>query len=184
MDVNRMQINRVELGELEAPSIRFPQDAGVFVREIGALAESYFGAIDKGDVETLLGCLNSSGFKIIFPNRALTSESDYREWYSGVEATFSHLKHTVVALDPKLVSSDSAHVKLSIHGENDFQNPDQHETPRENMTFDIMWELSRTVDGQWVISSQQGNPESAPAFQQRGRANLQLTTWTISTDET
>ncbi|NJM54746.1 MAG: hypothetical protein HC841_01380 [Verrucomicrobiae bacterium] len=32
------------------------------------------------------------------------------------------------------------------------------------MTADIIWDLARTADGRWVISSQRGNPEPTPAF--------------------
>ncbi|NJM54799.1 MAG: nuclear transport factor 2 family protein [Verrucomicrobiae bacterium] len=116
MERSSSQINRVEVAELEAASVRLPQCAGVFMREIGALAEAYFGAIDQGDVESALGHLDPNGFTISFPGRTLASEDDYRAWYSGIESTFSHLNHTVVALEPKLVTQNAAQVTLSVHG--------------------------------------------------------------------
>jgi 2-keto-3-deoxy-L-rhamnonate aldolase RhmA len=167
MEADRCRINRVNQADLDADSVRLPPEAGVFAREVGALAKAYFGAIDQqGDVESMLGHLDPNGFHIhvLSPAATLASENDYREWYRGIVSTFSGLRHTVVALDPKLVTSDSAEVKLSVHSEVDLRNPAQEESPRANTTLDIIWDLTRTADGRWVISGQREAPQSTPAF--------------------
>ena len=81
MEADRCQINRVNQADLELDSVHLPRDAGVFVREVGALAKAYFGAIDQGDIESMLGHLDPNGFKIhvLSPDATLTKENDYRE---------------------------------------------------------------------------------------------------------
>ncbi|MFC1511602.1 hypothetical protein ACFL5H_00195 [Candidatus Latescibacterota bacterium] len=167
METDRCRINRVNRTDLQAESVRLPQDAGVFAREVGALAKAYFGAIDRhDDVELLLCHLDPNGFSIhvLSPDGILVSEDDYREWYRDIVSAFSNLRHTVVALDPKMVTSCSAQVKLSIHSEVDRRNPGQGENPRANATLDIIWDLSRTTDDRWVISGQHEAPEPTPEF--------------------
>jgi hypothetical protein len=158
--------NRVDRSELEADLVRLPPDAGVLTREVGALAKAYFGAIDEGDVESMLGHLDPNGFNIqvLSPSATLTNATEYREWYRSIDATFSKLRHTVVALDPQLVASNSATAKLAIHSEVDRRNPSPDESPRANVTLDIIWNLTRMVDGHWVISSQHENTQPTAAF--------------------
>ncbi|MGZ8755847.1 MAG: hypothetical protein ACXW15_11740, partial [Acidimicrobiia bacterium] len=157
----RLQINRVNRADLEANSVRLPPDAGVFTREVGALAKAYFGAIDRGDIESMVGHLDPNGFNIhvLSPDATLTSENDYREWYRRIVSAFSRLHHTVVALDPKLVTANSAQARLSIHSEVDRRNPAPDESPRASVTLDIVWDLTRTEDGGWVISGQREAPD-------------------------
>jgi 2-keto-3-deoxy-L-rhamnonate aldolase RhmA/ankyrin repeat protein len=167
MDACRCPVNRVNRADLAADSARLPQDAGVLMREVAALAKAYFGALDhQGDVEALLGHLDPNHFTIhvLSPDATLTSENDYREWYRGIVSAFSSLRHTVVALDPKMVTRDSAEVKLSIHSEVERRNTAQHETPRANTTLDIIWDLTRTADGRWVISGQHEASHPTPEF--------------------
>jgi 2-keto-3-deoxy-L-rhamnonate aldolase RhmA/ankyrin repeat protein len=165
MEADRCRINRVNRADLKADSVRLPQDAGVFTREVGALAKAYLGAIDQqGDVESMLGHLDPNGFNISLPTVTLASENGYREWYRGIVSTFSSSRHTVVTLDPKLVTRDSAQVNLSVHFEADRRNPAQDENPRGNDTVDIIWDLTRTADGRWVISGQRGAPQPTPEF--------------------
>ena len=85
-DSCRLRINRVDRADLEADSVRLPPDAGVFMREVGALAKAYFGAIDRGDIETMVGHLDRNGFNIhvLSPDATLTSENDYRDWYRRI----------------------------------------------------------------------------------------------------
>lgn len=165
-DSCRCQINRVNRADLEANSVSLPLDAGVFTREVGALAKAYFGAIDEGDIESMLGHLDPNGFNIhvLSPDATLTSENDYREWYRSIVSTFSRLRHTVVALDPKLVTTNSAQARLSIHSEVDRRHPAPDENPRATVTLDIIWDLTRTEDGRWVISGQREAPDPTPEF--------------------
>ncbi len=166
MEPERCQINRVNRADLEANSVRLPPDAGVFTREVGALAKAYFGAIDEGDIESMVGHLDPNGFNIhvLSPDATLTSENEYREWYRRIVSAFSRLHHTVVALDPKLVTANSAQARLSIHSEVDRRNPAQDENPRANVTLDIVWELTRMEDGRWFISGQSEAPDPTPEF--------------------
>lgn len=166
MEADRCQIYRVNQADLKAESVRLPQDAGVFTREVGTLAKAYFGAIDQGDIESMLGHLDPNGFKIhvLSPDATLTNENEYREWYHRIDSTFSSLRHTVVALAPKLVTRDSAKAKLSVQSEVDLRNPAQAENSRANVTLDIIWDLTRMEDGRWVISGQREDPQSSPAF--------------------
>lgn len=166
MKTDRCRVDRVNQADLEADTVCLPQDAGVFAREVGALAESYFGAIDTGDIESMLRQLNPNGFTIhvLSPDAVLTNEDEYRQWYRGIVSVFSGLRHTVVALDPKMVTYDSAEVKLSIHSEVERRRPAPDEGPRANITLDIIWELTRINDGRWVISSQLENPNPTPPF--------------------
>lgn len=166
MEAERCPVYRVNQADLDEDTVRLPQDAGVFIREVGALAKTYFGAIDQGDIESMLGHLDPKGFRIqvLSPDAILTNESDYREWYGRITSTFSRLRHTVVALDPKLITGDRAEVKLSVHSEVDLRSPAQGENTRANVTLDIIWELTRTQDDQWVISRQRENPDATPAF--------------------
>ncbi len=165
-DSCRFQINRVNRADLEANSVRLPPDAGVFTREVGALAKAYFGAIDEGDIESMVGHLDPNGFNIhvLSPDATLTGENDYREWYRRIVSAFSRLHHTVVALDPKLVTANSAQARLSIHSEIDRRNPAPDESPRASVTLDIIWDLTRTEDGGWVISGQREAPDPTPEF--------------------
>lgn len=165
-DSCRCQINRVNRADLEANSVSLPLDAGVFTREVGALAKAYFGAIDEGDIESMLGHLDPNGFNIhvLSPDATLTTENDYSEWYRRIVSTFSRLRHTVVALDPKLVTTNSAQARLSIHSEVDRRNPAPDENPRATVTLDIIWDLTRTEDGRWVISGQREAPDPTPEF--------------------
>ena len=165
MEVDTCRINRVNRSELKTISVSLPEDAGVFAREVGALAKAYLGAIDQqGDVETMLGHLDPSGFTISLPTVTLTSEKDYRDWYRGIVAAFSESRHTVVALAPTLISRDAAQVTLSVHFEADRRRPAQNETPRANDTVDIIWDLTRSAEGRWLISGQRGAPHPTPAF--------------------
>ncbi len=167
MEADICRTNRVDRADLQVDSVRLPQNAGVFAREAGALARAYFGAIDRrDDVESLLVHLDPNGFKIqvLSPDAILTDESDYREWHSGIMSAFSSLHHTVVALDPKLITSDSAQVNLSVHSEVELRNPAQDTNPHANVTLDIIWDLCRMADGRWVISGQHAAPEPTPAY--------------------
>jgi 2-keto-3-deoxy-L-rhamnonate aldolase RhmA/ankyrin repeat protein len=166
MEADRCRICRVNQADLKADSVRLPQDAGVFTREVGALAKAYFGAIDQGDIESMLGYLDPNGFNIhvLSPDSTLTNENGYREWYRRIVSAFSGLRHTVVALDPKMVTKDSAQVRLSIHSEVDRRNPAQGENPRANVTLDIIWDIARTAAGRWGISSQREALQPRPAF--------------------
>lgn len=165
-DTCRSQINRVDRADLEADSVRLPLGAGVLTREVGALAKDYFGAIEEGDIESMLGHLDPNGFniRVLSPDATLTSENEYREWYRSIVSTFSRLRHTVVALDPKLVSTRSAQARLLIHSEVDRRNPAPNETPRATATLGIIWDLTRMEDGRWVISGQSEAPDPAPEF--------------------
>ncbi|HEY5777494.1 MAG TPA: nuclear transport factor 2 family protein, partial [Terrimicrobiaceae bacterium] len=162
----RCQINRVNRADLEANSVRLPPDAGVFTREVGALARAYFGAIDEGDIESMLGHLDPNGFniRVLSPDATLASENDYREWYRSIVSAFSRLRHTVVALDPKLVTMNSAQARVLIHSELDRRNPAPDEDPRVTVTLGIIWDLTRAEDGRWVISGQREASDPAPAF--------------------
>lgn len=162
----RVQSYRVDRADLQTNSLHLPPDAGVFVREVGDLAMAYFESIDRGDVEAMLGHLDPNGFEIhvLAPNAVLASEGDYRAWYGRISAAFSRLHHTVVAIDPKLVAADSAKVALSIHSDLDRRNPVADETPRVTVTLDILWDLTRTAAGRWVITSQREAPEASPAY--------------------
>jgi ankyrin repeat protein/2-keto-3-deoxy-L-rhamnonate aldolase RhmA len=166
MDADSCQIYRVRQADLEANSVSLPLDAGVFPREVGALARAYFGAIDSGDVESMLGNLDPNGFniRVLSPDATLTSETEYREWYRSIVSSFSRRRHTVVALDPKLVAMGSARARLSVHSEVDRRNPAPDESPRASVTLDIIWDLSRTEDGRWVISGQREAPDPTPEF--------------------
>ena len=130
------------------------------------MARAYFGAIDEGDIESMLGHLDPNGFNIhvLSPDATLASENDYREWYRSIVSAFSRLLHTVVALDPKLVTTNSAQARLSIHSEVDRRNPAPDESPRATVTLDIIWDLTRTADGRWVISGQREAPDPTPEF--------------------
>jgi len=165
-DNRGVQVYRVNRADLEANLVRLPPDAGVFTREVGALAKAYFGAIDQGDIESMIRHLDPNGFNIhvLSPDATLASEDDYRAWYGRITAEFSRLHHTVVALDPKLVTANSAEARLSIHSEVYRRNPAADETPRASVTLDIIWELTRTQDGSWVISSQREAPDPTPEY--------------------
>ncbi len=165
-DNSRCRIYRVNRADLDANSVRLPPDAGVFTREVGALAKSYFGALDEGDIESMVGHLDPNGFDIhvLSPDATLTSESEYREWFRGIASAFSRRRHTVVALDPKLVTTNSAEARLSINSEVDRRNPAPSETPRATATLDIIWDLARREDGRWVISGQREAPDPTPEF--------------------
>jgi ankyrin repeat protein/2-keto-3-deoxy-L-rhamnonate aldolase RhmA len=165
-DSCRCEVYRVKQADLEANSVRLPADAGVFPREVGALAKAYFGAIDEGDIESMLGHLDPNGFQIhvLSPDATLTSESEYREWYRSIVSSFSRRRHTVVALDPKLVTTSSAQAGLSVHSEVDRRNPAPGESPRASVTLDIIWDLTRAEDGRWVISGQREAPDPTPEF--------------------
>src|SRR5512133_3020956 len=165
MQADRCQLNRVNRADLKADSVSLPQDAGIFAREIGALAKAYLGAIDQqGDARAMLCHLDPNGFNISLPTVTLTNEDGYREWYRGIVSTYSNPRHTVVALEPTLNTKDSAQVKLSVHSEADLRNPAPGENPRANLTVHILWDLTRTAEGQWVISRQRGATEPTPAF--------------------
>lgn len=157
---------RVDRSDLEANSVRLPPDAGLFTREIGALARAYFGAIDAGDVDAMLGHLDPAGFDIhvLSPDDHLTDEAAYRDWYSGIAAAFGWLRHTVVALDAKLVSVDRAQASLSIHSAVDRRDSLPNEPLRFSVTLDILWDLRRCADGRWVITRQRENPEPTPDY--------------------
>lgn len=165
-DSSRYQINRVNRADLAANSVSLPLGAGVFTREVGALAKAYLGALDEGDIESMLGHLDPNGFniRVLSPDATLASENDYREWHRGIVSAFSRLRHTVVALDPKLVTANSAQARLSIHSEADRRNPAPDENPRVTVTLDIIWDLTRMADGRWVISGQRAAPDPTPEF--------------------
>jgi|GEM_PF-1167308 len=157
---------RVNRADLEADPVRLPPDAGVFTREVGALAKAYFGAIDAGDIESMLAHLDPNGFTIhvLSPDATLASENEYRNWYQRIASSFSRLHHTVVALDPKLLGANAAQARLSIHSEVDLRDPGPDESPRASVTLDILWDLRRTEDGRWVISGQREAPDPTPEY--------------------
>jgi hypothetical protein len=166
MEADKRWSNRVDQDDLQANSVRLPRDAGLLTREVGSLASAYFGAIDKGDIEAMLGHLDQHGFRIhvLSPDDILANEEDYRQWFRRIVSTFSGLHHTVVALEPRLISRDSVEAKISVHSEVDLRNPAQGSPHRANVTLDIIWELNRGEDGRWVISSQSENPTPSPMF--------------------
>jgi 2-keto-3-deoxy-L-rhamnonate aldolase RhmA/ankyrin repeat protein len=159
-------ISRVSPAALTADSVPLPEAAGVLPRTLGALARAYFGAIDEGDIESMLRHLDPNGFNIhvLSPDATLTTETDYREWYRSIVSTFSRLRHTVVAFEPKLITTDSAQARLSIHSELDRRNPATDQEPRITVTLSIIWELRRTEDGRWVISGQREAPDHVAEF--------------------
>ena len=77
-DLVRGKIYRVNRADLEANSVSLPLDAGVFTREVGALAKAYFGAIDGGDIESMISHLDPNGFNIhvYSPDGSMTSEKE------------------------------------------------------------------------------------------------------------
>ena len=160
----RCQINRVSRASLEANSVSLPLNSGVFTREVGALAKAYFGALDEGDVESMLGHLDPNGFniRVLSPDSILTSENDYRKWHCSIVSAFTRLRHTVVALHPKLVTTNSAQSRLSINSEADRRNPAPDENPRATVTLDVIWDLTRMEDGRWVISGQREATDPTP----------------------
>lgn len=167
MKTDRCQINRVDIADLAYDSVRLAPDAGVFMREVATLANAYFGALDRREaVESLLVHLDPDGFKIqvLSPDHTLATADAYRDWHSSILATFSSLRHTVVALAPTLLADDKARAKLSIHSAVDLSTPAAGESPRANHTLDIIWDLSRMTDGRWVISGQHADPQPSPDF--------------------
>ena len=156
---------RVKPAELEADAVRLPADAGALAQAVGALARRYFGAIDAGDVETMLDCLDPAGFDIhvLAPDAHLADEAAYREWQAGIADAFARLRHRVVALAPRMTANDAALVELSIHSEVDRRAPGPGEAPRVNATLDIVWDLTRHAGG-WRIARQQQAKQASPAF--------------------
>ncbi len=128
---------------MEATVVSLPPDVGVFTREVGALVKAYFEAIDGGDIEAMLGHLDPNGFdiRVYSPDATLTSEKDYREWYRSIASTFSRLRHTVVALDPKLATTNSAQASLYIHSDVYRRNPARDENPRATVTLHVLWDI-------------------------------------------
>ncbi|MEE6177727.1 aldolase/citrate lyase family protein [Mycobacterium sp. 050134] len=165
-DSCRCQINRVNPADLEANSVLLPPDAGVFTREVGAVAKAYFGAIDAGNSDSMLAQFDPNGFHIhvLSPDATLTSEDDCRECCRRIVSTFSRLRHTVVVLDPKLVTANSAQARLIVNSEFDRRNPATDEDDRATVTVDVGWDLTRTADGRWVISGQREAFDPAPEF--------------------
>jgi 2-keto-3-deoxy-L-rhamnonate aldolase RhmA/ketosteroid isomerase-like protein len=164
-DTYRRQVNRVDRADLEADSVRLPAGAGVLLRQIGALARSYFGAIDAGDVDTMVRHLDPMGFDIhvLAPDAHLKCETDYREWYSSIVTTFGRLNHTVVDLQARLATADTAWARVAIHSELDRRDPAPGQAPRLSVTVEIVWDLRRTDDSGWVITRQSEAPDPAPA---------------------
>jgi len=160
------QANRVDREDLTANPVRLAPDAGVLDREIAALAESYFGSIDAGDIDTMVSHLDPNGFDIhvLAPDAHLKSEDDYRAWYERIVAEFKNLHHTVVALDPLLVSSNEAEVKLAIHSSIERRKTGANDAPRISGTVEIIWSLTRTEAGDWVITAQSENPETSAPY--------------------
>lgn len=157
---------RVDRADLEAQAVRLPPMASLLTHEIGALASNYFGAIDTGDVDAMLGHLDPDGFDIhvLSPDAHLTTEAEYREWYGNIAATFSWLRHTVVDLEARMLGADEAEARVSIHSAVDRRNPPAQEPARFSVTLDIIWSLRRTSENRWVISGQRENPETTPAY--------------------
>jgi len=167
MEQDRSRIGRVDQSDLVADSVHLPQNAGTFMRQVGALARAYFGAIDQmGGAEPMLALLDPNGFhiKVLSPDAVLTNKNDYREWYGGIVSTFCGLRHTIVALDPKMLTGDSAEARISVHSEVDLRRPAQDGSLRANVTLDIIWDLARTPEGRWVISGQREDPHPSPEF--------------------
>ena len=166
MQTDECRIYRVTPADLKADSVPLPKDAGVFTRKIGALAKAYFGAIDGGDVQSMLGHLDPEGFNIqvLSPDATLKTEGQYRQWYAGIVSAFSRRRHTVVALDPKLITQTSAQARLCIHSEVDRRAPGPDEAPRATGTLNIIWDLTCRDGGAWVISGQREAPDPLPAF--------------------
>lgn len=168
MEANNRRIPsyRVDRADLQTNALHLPPDASVFEREVADLAMRYFGAIDRGDVEAMLDHLDPNGFdiRVLAPDATLANEPDYRAWYGRIEAAFSRVHHSVVAMDAKLVTPDTARVALSIHSDLDRRRPAAGEPPRISATLDILWDLNRLADGRWVITAQRGAPEETPAY--------------------
>jgi ankyrin repeat protein/2-keto-3-deoxy-L-rhamnonate aldolase RhmA len=160
------KVDRVNRADLQASSVSPPPDAGAFAREIGTLANAYFGAIDVGDINGMLGHLDPNGFNIhvYSPDATLTNEREYREWYRGIVSMFGLLRHTVVRLDPKLVTPTSAEATLWICSDLYLRNPAPDGAPRVAVTLNIVWQLNRAQDGRWVISDQRAAPGAVPEF--------------------
>jgi hypothetical protein len=165
-DTCSRRASRVDRADLEANSVRLPAGAGVLLRQIGAMARSYFGAIDAGDVDTMVRHLDPMGFDIhvLAPDAHLKSETDYREWYSSIGAAFDRLNHTVVDLQARLTSTETASARLAIHSELDRRDPAPGQAPRLSVTVEIIWNLRGTEDSGWVITRQSEAPDPAPAF--------------------
>lgn len=164
MDANS-RLNRVDRAELLLDTVKLSPDAGVLLREIGDLARTYFGAIDAGDVETMLAHLDPEGFDIhvLAPDAHLTTEYEYRAWYAGIEGAFSRRHHTILALEPTMTSPTTVDVRMAIHSELDRSAPGPDETPRLGVTVEIVWGLRKTADG-WVISRQDEAPDPTSAY--------------------
>lgn len=167
MEVGTCRINRVDISELEYNAVCLPPDAGAFDREVGDLARSYFGAMDRQEgVETLLCHLDPRGFSIqvLMPACTLTSGSEYSEWYRSINSMFAAMRHTVVAIKPRMTANDLAEVRLSVHSEIDLRKPDQAGNTRASDTWDIIWDISRIKAGRWVISAQRSDTNAAAEF--------------------
>jgi len=160
------QVYRVNRTDLNANPVVLPPYAGVFVLDIGALARDYFGAIDAGDINEMLLHLDPNGFNIqVFsPNATLETESGYREWYRAIDAKFSRRQHTVLALDARMITSESAQASLYINSELERRNPAEDQQPRVCVSLGIIWDLTRIGDGKWVISSQREANIDVPEF--------------------
>ncbi len=156
---------RVDPAALDWDAARLPVDAGALAQSVGALARRYFGAIDAGDVETMLACLDPGGFDIhvLSPDAHLIDETSYRAWYGRIREAFARLRHTVVALAPQMTSSDTATIELSIHSEVDHRASRAGQPPRSNVTIHIVWELTRHGLN-WRISRQYQQSRVSPPF--------------------
>ena len=157
---------RVDPADLEGEAVRLPRGADRLAHEVGALARAYFGAIDAGDLPAMLSHLDPARFDIhvLAPDAHLTDAASYRAWHDGITAQFSRLRHTIVALDVALQGVGAAQARLSVHSEVDRRAPATGETPRANVTLDILWDLTRQPDGRWTIAAQRAAPDPTPAF--------------------
>jgi ankyrin repeat protein len=156
---------RVAPAALDWDAAPLPADAGALAQAVAALGRRYFGAMDAGEIETMLACLDPEGFDIhvLAPDAHLTDTAAYRAWHDRITGAFARLRHTIVALAPRMTGPDTATVALSVHSEVDRRDPGAGEPPRANVTLDILWDLARR-DGGWRIARQSQNPQPSPAF--------------------
>jgi hypothetical protein len=140
---------RVAPAALDWDAAPLPADAGALAQAVAALGRGYFGAIDAGEIETMLGCLDPEGFDIhvLAPDAHLTDTAAYRAWHDRITGAFARLRHTIVALAPRMTGPDTATVALSVHSEVDRRDPGAGEPPRANVSLDILRDLARRDGG-------------------------------------
>lgn len=115
---------------------------------IEALARKWYAALDTHEpTATLVGMLDPSGLRMVFPEATLTGLDSFIGWYEGVIRIFFDEVHEVQSVTVKAEHPDHTDIEVVVRWEASRWNAPAPKSDRIRLLATQTWSVTFTADG-------------------------------------